>query len=353
MRGRAIRTEQGNIDKTSNIWHLVCIDPTDTEGGDDIQLLKRRFKSFVGVSFHDEVSIENGIERLDLPADLILKQELLDANTKMFNHAQMREELKQNWLDALRNGTTLIEELRIPFPKEQDYQQVKSLYYNRTLKYLLGMLGSGITVFGFDVLQGFGRAARHIKTKEDLMYWLMIVGGAGVVIFGRLAFKTFRAYIKYRDISKDIHQIGDALLHSLIKVGNVLTDYSELKVATEVNSFGVIYCHLEGGTTFEKSTFIKSLQEIIGPVDNPRYVIIRKSVFLKVLSQKDYHSLPESLGRKKQFAEYFERQWRNIVGSCELVYTRTIQGRKLLLKSRIQSLASEFEDKSDRVNKRR
>jgi hypothetical protein len=213
------------------------------------------------------------------------------------------------------------------------------------------MLGSGITAFGFDVLQGFGRAARHIKTKEGFLYWLMIMGGVGVLIFGRLAFKTFRAYIKYRDISKDIHQIGDALLHSLIKLGNVQTDYSELKVVAEINSFGVIYCHLEGGTTFEKSIFIKSLQEIIGPVDNPRYIIIRKSFFLEILAQKDYHSLPESLGRKKQFAEYFETQWRNSVGSCELVYTRTIQGRKLLLKSRIQSLASEFENKSDRVNK--
>ncbi|MFZ1789115.1 MAG: DEAD/DEAH box helicase family protein [Saprospiraceae bacterium] len=51
MRGRAIRTQSGNGNKTGNIWHLVCIDPTIPTGGDDFELLKRRFRSFVGISF--------------------------------------------------------------------------------------------------------------------------------------------------------------------------------------------------------------------------------------------------------------------------------------------------------------
>ena len=334
MRGRAIRTERQNIDKTGNIWHLVCVDPTAPDGGDDIQLLKRRFRAFVGVSFREEASIENGIGRLDLPDQMTTEQEVSNLNGQ-----------------ALEGGATLIEEIKVPFPEDHDYKGLKSLYYNRTIKYLLGMLGSGLVGFGFEALQGLGRAARHIRSKEDLLYWLMFIGGLGVVIFGRLAFKTFRAFVKYRDISKDIHQIGEALLESLIKVGAIHTDYSKLTVVSDVDDYGAIYCHLEGGTTYEKSTFIKSLQEIIGTVENPRYVVIRKSFFLNVLSQKDYHSVPEILGRKKQFAEYFERQWRRFVGACELVYTRTVEGRKLLLKSRIHSLSSEFEDKTERINK--
>ncbi|MDO6440482.1 helicase-related protein [Cyclobacterium sp. 1_MG-2023] len=351
MRGRAIRTERQNIDKTGNIWHLVCADTTAPDGGDDIQLLKRRFKAFVGVSFREEVSIENGIGRLDLPDDLITEQEILNINNRLLTNAGQRDQLKEKWRQALESGATLIEEIKVPFPENKEYKSLKSLYYNRTIKYLLGMLGSGFVGFGFEALQGLGRAARHIRSKEDLLYLLMFIGGLGVVIFGRLAFKTFRAFVKYRDISKDIHQIGEALLESLIKVGTIHTDYSKLTVVSDVDDYGAIYCHLEGGTTYEKSTFIKSLLEIIGTVDNPRYVVVRKSFFLNVLSQKDYHSVPDILGRKKQFAEYFERQWIRFVGACELVYTRTIEGRKLLLKSRIHSLASEFEDKTERINK--
>ena len=43
-------------------------------------------------------------------------------------------------------------------------------------------------------------------------------------------------------------------------------------------------------------------------------------------------------------------QWANLVGACKLVYTRTIEGRKLLLKSKIHSLASEFENRIERIN---
>lgn len=351
MRGRAIRTEPQNIAKTSNIWHLVCIDPTAPEGGDDIQLLKRRFKAFVGLSFREEVSIENGIRRLGLPDQMTTEQEIFNLNNRMLYHAGQREQLKERWRNALESGATLIEEIKVPFPDDKSYKSIKSLYYNRTIKYLLGMLGSGLAGFGFEAFDGLSRAAQHMNSMEDVLHYLMFIGGLGVVIFGRLAFKTFRAYVKYRDISKDIHQIGEALLKSLIKIGTIRTDYSKLEVVADVDDEGAIYCHLNGASTYEKSTFIKSLQEVIGTVDNPRYVIIRKSFFLNVLSQKDYHSVPDLLGRKKQFAEYFEMRWRRLVGACELVYTRTIEGRKILLKSRIHSLASEFQDKTERINK--
>lgn len=50
MRGRAIRTQRDNQAKTSNIWHLVCIDPAQPDQGYDMDTLTRRFRSFVGVS---------------------------------------------------------------------------------------------------------------------------------------------------------------------------------------------------------------------------------------------------------------------------------------------------------------
>lgn len=351
MRGRAIRTEKDNIDKTSNIWHLACIDPTVSNGGNEIELLERRFKTFVGVSNREETGIENGIERLNLPDGIKTAREINRTNNQILRLAGERDLLKEKWRAALSNGTSLIEEIKIPFPKDKKYKEVKSLYYNRTIKYIFGMLGSGLLGFGFEALQGLGRAAKTIRSTEDLTYWLMFIGGTGILLFGNLAYNAFKLFLKYRDISKDLHQIGEALLESLIKIGAIQTDYAKLTVLSNIDSFGAIYCHLEGGTTFEKSLFIKSLQEIIGTVDNPRYLIIRKNSFLKIFSQKDYHSVPDILGRKKSIAEYFERNWERFVGSCELIYTRTVEGRQMLLKSKVSSLASEFEDKTERINK--
>ncbi|WP_198553852.1 DEAD/DEAH box helicase family protein [Tenacibaculum sp. Bg11-29] len=351
MRGRAIRTEPKNIHKTGNIWHLVCVDPTVNNGGDDMQLLKRRFKSFVGISFDKETTIENGIGRLNLPENIHTKLHIKEVNNRMLKNAGMREQLKQNWHNALHGGVVLVEEIKIPFSEKQDYKSIKSLYFNRTIKYLTGMVSSGVLGFSYDAFDALNRTKKYTNISEKhFTYLILFMGGLGVLLYGRLTFKTLRIYFKYRDISKDVRQIGKALLASLIKNKIIHTHHSKLFVLSEVNNQGTIYCHLEGGTTYEKSVFIKSLQEILSAVDNPRYLIIRKSFFLNLFSQKDYHSLPENIGRKKQSAEYFEMQWENLVGACKLVYTRTIEGRKLLLKSKIHSLASEFENRIERIN---
>ncbi len=350
MRGRAIRTCRDNAEKTGNIWHLVCVDDSATDGGDDIQLLKRRFRGFVGISYNDENGIENGISRLSLPGTF-RDYDISRFNSNMVELAAKRNLLKMKWAEALKNGVVLTEEIKIPFPEEKEYKAVKSMYYYKTIANLFAFLGSGLLAFGESMIQALGRSIRHMRTMEDFLKWLMAVGFVGLIIFGRLFYKTFKLYFKYRDISKDIHQIGEALLGSLIKAGVIQTEYSKLKVQSSVDKFGAIYCHLEGGSTFEKSTFIKSLHEIIGLVDDPRYVIIRKSSFLKIISQRDYHSVPEIIGQNKKNAEYFSRQWSRFVGTCELVYTRTIEGRKILLKSRIDSLSSNFVDKTEKINK--
>lgn len=351
MRGRAIRAQNGNSDKTGNIWHLVCIDPTTPTGGDDFDLLKRRFRSFVGVSFKEEPGIENGIGRLNLPENIHYKEEAEKKNAEMFVHAGDRESLKQRWKEALETGVNLMEEIKIPFPEEREYKTVKSIYLNNTIKNLITTLGFSIMGYLEGILQNFGRVMRNIKTLQDFYFYLTVIGIGGVLFFGRRTFKTARLYFKYKDISKDIQQIGDALLNSLIKAEVIRGDNSKLKVETSVNEFGAVYCHLEGGTTFDKSTFINALQEVIGPIENPRYVLIRKNKFLLLIQQKDYHSVPEIIGKNKKLAEYFKYQWDYLVGECELVFTRTLIGRKLLLKSRVKSLSSQFDDKIEHVNK--
>lgn len=351
MRGRAIRTQNGNSNKTGNIWHLVCIDPTSPTGGDDFDLLKRRFRSFVGVSFKEESGIENGVGRLNLPDDIHQQEEAKKKNREMFAHAGDRDSLKQRWKTALETGLTLVEEIKIPFPENREYQSTKSMYFYKTIKNLIATLISGWIGFGLGSIQGLGRTANKIKSLQDLYFFLTILGTIGIFMFGKMTLKTLRLYFKYRDISKDIQKIGDTLLNSLIKAGVIHTDISKLKVETSVDRWGAVYCHLEGGTTFDKSTFINALQEIVSPINNPRYVIIRKNRFMLFIKQKDYHSVPDILGRNKNLAEYFKHQWQQLVGACDLIFTRTIEGRKLLLKSRVKSLSAQFDNDIERVNK--
>lgn len=351
MRGRAIRKQNGNPGKTGNIWHLVCIDPSSVNGGVDLELLTRRFKSFVGVSFKEEPAIENGIGRLNLPETIYLKEDAEKKNVEMFLWAGNRDNLKQRWDEALARGVNLVEEIKIPFSEEKEYHTIKSMYLTRTIANLIATLGSGLLSYLHEILQGLGRAGRNIRTIQDLYKYLTFFAVLGMLFFGRQVYKTLRIYLKYRDIAKDFRQIGTVLLNTLIKAKVIHTDKSKLTVIATVDRSGAVYCHLEGGTTYDRSTFINALLEIVSPIDNPRYVIVRRNKFMLFMKQKDYHSVPELLGRSKNSAEYFKDQWEQLVGTCDLIFTRTIEGRKLLLKSRVKSLAAQFDDKVEYVNK--
>jgi len=347
MRGRAIRTHRGSMDKTGNIWHLACVDPTTPTGGEDINLLKRRFKSFVGVSFNEEGGIENGTGRLNIPERFHLTEEVNQKNLEITRFAADRQSLKTKWSHALEKGISLVEEIKIPFLEEKPYRAVKQLYLRKTIANLIATLAFGFSIF-FEI---FLRSVRYMKSANDVYAFLKVMGIIGFVFYGGLALKTIRLYIKYRDIAKDIQKIGEALLSGLIKTGIIKTEHSNLHIVSSIDNNGGVLCHLEGGTTFERSSFINALQEILAPVDNPRYFIVRKGVLMRLLKQKDYHAVPEVLSRNKASAIYFKDEWEKHVGSCDLIFARTIEGRKTLLRSRIKSLASQFDDKIERVSK--
>ena len=54
-----------------------------------------------------------------------------------------------------------------------------------------------------------------------------------------------------------------------------------------------------------------------------------------------------------EFAKIFEKYWRANVGYSDLIFTQSIEGRRLLLKSRIASLSANLSDtkkeKSEKV----
>ncbi|UZR98105.1 DEAD/DEAH box helicase family protein [Chondrinema litorale] len=352
MRGRAIRTDRNNQNKTGNIWHLVCIDPTAKNGGDDLKLLKRRFKAFVGVNLDEESGIENGINRLNLPQkfeDETREKQLNLFNKSMFQNAAQRELLKAKWSKSIENGVNLVEEIKIPSPPNVQYQRVKSLHYNKTIGYMAGSLG--VAAFGFRAIFSFTKGFWFMESADDFWHWAILLGISGSIALGGKSFKTFKTYVKYRDIAKDFQGIGQVVLNTLIKIGVIHTHKSELELFAEVQKDGSVYCHLEGGSNYERSAFINALHEVVSDIENPRYLIVRKSQFLNLISQRDYHAVPEIIHKKKQHVQFFKKQWEFYVGNCEMIYTRNIEGRKLLLKSKVKSLASQFEEKAARINK--
>lgn len=350
MRGRAIRTLIDDDNKTANIWHIVCVDNTAPDGGNDFDVLQRRFKSFVGLSIGDSPVIENGIDRLGIGNSFASAEWIEEHNERTFSVAKSRTDLQQRWERALKKGVRLVEEIKIPFAHKRSYKEVKAFYLSRTVSYFVLALGVALLEYFELVLDIFAEVGEDIARENAFWSFVSIVSIIAVVLFGRRAYKALKLYIKYRDISKDIHQIGKALVETLVELKVIQTPLSALHVFVAMDEKGAVYVHLVGGTRFEQSTFIQYLEEITNPITNPKYILVRKSSFLGFW-RKDYHAVPEYLGKKKVLAKVFEKAWQKHVGSCELVFTRTIEGRELLLHSRLESLSAQFLKKVEHVSK--
>ena len=59
------------------------------------------------------------------------------------------------------------------------------------------------------------------------------------------------------------------------------------------------------------------------------------------------------IGKKSKYAQYFAHRWEEYVGRSNLIYTRNLEGRKLLLKAKLKSLSSTLDDekKSEKIQR--
>ncbi len=343
MRGRAIRTQEGHPLKTANIWHLVCQEPAAQEYNEDMETLARRFKSFVGVSFTNG-RIEGGLERLGLGQPPYGQERMDHLNAVMRQKAQDRARLAQEWEQALGpgGGGGMVEQVVAP----QTALPQSLVFRNTLLAVLWQAWWWGISAFSLLM-----RATENHAQNRSPRTMLLLIG-----IFAAIAalaaipkcLKALWLLLKHGSVASSMKQIGKTILKSLIHAELIETSHWHLKVVAKRQSYGFVGCSLHGGTARERSLFLEALQEVLGPIKNPRYVIVRQTP-LGVLMRQDYHAVPQMLGRNKEVAEYFRRMWHWYVGPTELVYTRTPAGRRFLLRARTHAMSQSFQRRAERL----
>ena len=318
MRGRAIRVSAKDPNKISNIWHLVCVD--DEGQSSDYEMLKRRFESFLGVGY-TENRIENGLERLSNIKEPFTKENIAMMNAESLALAANREALKSKWENAVMTAERhmAVEEVleMAPAVSAPGFTLVSSV-----AKFVLYLIGVIALIALWNMLKKAG-----ISFLAFLALALLLV----------LVFKTFRVGTKMLMLAspkKRMQALGKALLKTMKQTGIITT--ATAKVETKVTKKGNTTTGLTGGTAREKSDFAKALGELFAEIDNPRYLMFAKNKNL--LSAFYCLTVPECLGTKKENAQVLHGHLQKLLGNYELVYTRTPEGRKKLLKARTYCL---------------
>ncbi len=340
MRGRAIRTEEGNPDKTANIWHLVCQEEGVGEAGEDLDTLIRRFKAFVGVSFKRR-TIESGLARLGIGSPPYDQARIKQINTAMVQQARDRAGLRTRWEQAL--GAARIGVMREEVAVSQ-LALPRDFVFTRTILAALWQAWFwGVAVFALLMFRTEASSGLRV-----LMVLLAVASALAAIAALPRFVKALWLCLRHGPIASSTRQIGKALLGALIETNAIERRSARVRVTAERREFGFAACSLKGGTTRQQSVFLEALQELLGPIDDPRYLLVRKNP-LGPLMRKDYHAVPKVLARNKESAEQFRRLWARYIGPCELVYTRNEPGRQILLKARAQSLSAAFRPRADRT----
>ena len=361
MRGRAIRTQDGNPTKTANIWHLVCQEEAAKQPNEDMETLSRRFKSFVGVSFTSN-RIESGLGRLGLGEPPYAKSRMDHINGVMTRRACDRARLITDWEQAL--GSAQDGDMAEQVSASQLVLPRDFVFRNTLLALLWQGWFWGISVFSM-LMHSTDRNSQNMSFR-GLLILLALASAAAAVAALPKCLKALWLFLWHGSIASSMKQVGKAVLKAMVQgeligtVGCVPRTalhrtrrsngawYAPYKVVTRPLDYGFVSCSLKGGTTRERSLFLDAIQEVLGPIENPRYVLVRKSL-LGWLVRKDYHTVPAALGKNKDLAEYFRKMWSTHVGPTDLVYTRTPEGRRFLLKARTHSMSRSFQSRAERL----
>ena len=360
MRGRAIRVDKNNPDKISNIWHLASVrvpklseyilqtDSQNFSSGDDVDFsdsgyydlnqLSKRFEGYEAPSYYGKHEIESGIYRIvsdNLKQNIMLlgEQAFNNLNKKSVELAKNRAITKQWWNTGLSSGyssNTSVMSTGVQTPK----MSAKNLTYTGYKQLMFSTLVTFIFVLMFMFSIG-------LIMIEAISLWLIALCGAELYLLYK--------YIKTGSVSGIMKQIAIVHLETLSYLGFIKCSLKNIGI--KVENLDYIFLSCKNLPTEDNNLLITCLREFLDPIDNPRYVLIKKDRFLGLFGQVDYFAIPAIISSNKRDVEIFEQLWHKYIGPCEIVYTRNLEGRKLLLKARKNAFSASKREKTKRLSK--
>lgn len=317
MRGRALRVDKNQPEKVANIWHLAALEPGSGDDQPEYEAVSRRFQTFLGVETAG-TGICNGIERLSLLQKPFTGSRIEKMNADMLYAARDRKQTREQWKQAEYENESfsrIREETDIP----RKAVRKNFRYYNALAAMILGSLGFFVTLSERFVLP----VLRHTSGETMPVKLYQIVVLVLSVIVGNYGYRLVRKLTPQGRIS----EVAMGLWDTLIERG-VLTRETQVNVF-EKSEYAVEVA-LENASVRESNVYAGCIREIYGVIENPRYLLKEKII----PGRYEYYNVPEVFGRNKKDAESFCRNLRRHHQKFQLVYTRTFEGRRELLKAR-------------------
>lgn len=335
MRGRAIRIDPTHPQKVANIWHLITVEPpyavkeravqrlAEQIRQDDSRLiscdyevLKRRFDTFMGPNDRTG-SIESGIGRLTAIAPPYDSEGIARIDAEMLERASHREKLRAQWQNAVRGGVVEVTAQSV-VPTEKRVPVFT--FWNVTLFLLLAAVQADLVRL-------------IIMTAMRFSAWTAVAVAVGEGIVCYLLYRLIRYVLLNRTPARSIKTLGIAIYEALCECSLIAP--SARVECRQDKQLSYVSLYLRNASVHDQNVFNRAMAEFLSPIDNPRYLLIRRNVLGKPLYRFSF-ACPSVIGKKKEYAEVLAKKLKK-VGRFELVFTRREDGRRLILTCRKKS----------------
>lgn len=351
MRGRAIRIDKNDPGKAANIWHLVTVEPEylmkeklseriqaymakddDTLVSYDYEVLQRRFDAFMGPNYTTG-AVESGIQRITAIQPPFHKAGIDRINQTMLQRAADRQTLRQQWKGEVGDGSFAVC-VESVIPKEKRVPTF--VFWNHFMVTILMAATNLILTIPL-------RYALEMETfGAALLYLALMIPVTGLLIY------SLKRIIRQCNPVKSMQSLGKAVYLTLRECDLIAPS---ARVETQVeNNLGHITMYLRNASVHDQNVFNTAMAEMLSPIENPRYILIRKSKFFGynyVLS----FACPSIIGKKKECAQVLADKLKATSGKFEAVYTHREGGRKMILKCRKHAYITQNEKAINRKYK--
>ena len=338
MRGRAIRTDRNNPNKTANIWHLATIEPPYLHEekiekikakvkytispkkdfiSDDFVMLTRRFQGFLAPSYNGG-SIESGIDRIDIIRPPFNEVGFEVINAEMMRLASEREAMAASW-DAVLG--------QFDRPLVSDACEVPKRI--RPNKFLLVNLAA-VMAWGAAATILINGLLNTPIIADSLVTLLLsfVVLFVSIHSIGRALDKI----IKFISPEQTVKTLASCLLMTMKELK--LIESVDAKVELRKCETGYTHCLIRNANAHDNERFGKAIAEMLSAIDNPRYIMVKKHRFFPWMSYTHSYACPSIIGTNKERAEVLAKKLKKHIGRFTLIFTRNPEGRAHLTKSK-------------------
>lgn len=394
LRGRSLRLDPAWPRKVAHNWDVVCTSNRFDRGDVDLRRFAARHHHTWGIIVRQTMAdLSNAIERAS--AGLLLGSPLQGQIVRGVAHVdvELADELAfrdfkmiqlprvtQRMLAAVKQRERVYDlwEVGEPYsnfifsathvePRDLKFRTVATIsdslraIVRRLFASLVGVAGT-IWVAGLLQLPGFGDPTfLGIAVLVILSLGLLVA----LVVNARAIWRVFKRAFLELPADAVLLDMARALLAALRETGLVSHALDDKYVRVAETPGGEYQVFVDYASPEDSDVFARAYRELLGPVGDARYLIERDSATLRSLIYRPlwtlvrsalglgedlraYHRVPDVLATRRERAEALARAWQRTVGGGRLVYTRSSEGRLILLQARgqrrkpVRQLAFEF-----------